>query len=322
MAKPRLKFASRLRRFYAAANFLAQIWKARGKPDAIYLTISESVLGNLKDLAIYAMCYGSLDRFVIHLHGGANMARLMGGQFSSLRKANTFFLHRMKAVIILGESFRTIYQKAVHERKLHIVPNFAEDHLFLDSSMVEEKFHKAPVQILFLSNLLEGKGHIELLEAFISLQEKQRAEAVLNFAGAFPSVSNERDFVRRLSGLNNVRYHGVVRGDAKKALLAQAHLFCLPTYYRYEGQPISILEAYANGCVVLSTHHAGIRDIFIDKVNGLEVKQASPQSIEAALEWALEYPEEVAKIGRHNRIEAERYRVAEFVSSVESIITA
>jgi glycosyltransferase involved in cell wall biosynthesis len=67
-------------------------------------------------------------------------------------------------------------------------------------------------------------------------------------------------------GLN--AYHGdssaciIVDGPGKKNLFSEAHIFCLPTYYPYEGQPIAILEAFASGCVVITTNHSGISDFF------------------------------------------------------------
>ena len=69
-------------------------------------------------------------------------------------------------------------------------------------------------------------------------------------------------------------------GEKKRRLFAEAHVFCLPTYYSYyEGQPISILEAYASGCVVITTDHGGICDIFKDKINGFRVEKRSCLSI-------------------------------------------
>ena len=38
-------------------------------------------------------------------------------------------------------------------------------------------------------------------------------------------------------------YHGVVRGAHKIEFLRRAHVFVLPTWYPWEGQPMSIIEA-------------------------------------------------------------------------------
>lgn len=75
----------------------------------------------------------------------------------------------------------------------------------------------------------------------------------------------------KISKIKNIFYYGVVSGEKKRELLWDAHIFCLPTYYKFEAQPLAILEAYASGCVVLTTPQGGIKDIFINEKNGLYI---------------------------------------------------
>ena len=97
-----------------------------------------------------------------------------------------------------------------------------------------------------------------------------------------------------------------MQGKSKEELLAQAHVFCLPTYYSYEGQPISILEAYASGCAVLTTDHSGIFDIFTPGMNGWQVRPQSPESIVEVLVEIAAAPVVAAQIGQWNRQQAEQ----------------
>src|SRR5438309_10194867 len=78
------------------------IWRKRKSANVIYLTVSESFGGNLKDLLIYLLCVSQLAHMVIHLHGGAGMKRIMLGKGTVLRRLNAFFLRRVGAVIVLG----------------------------------------------------------------------------------------------------------------------------------------------------------------------------------------------------------------------------
>ena len=61
--------------------------------------------------------------------------------------------------------------------------------------------------------------------------------------------------------------------------MAEAHVFCLPTTYPYEGQPISILEAYAAGAIVITTDIGGIPDIFVDKKNGFLIEGGTQEAL-------------------------------------------
>jgi glycosyltransferase involved in cell wall biosynthesis len=119
-----------------------------------------------------------------------------------------------------------------------------------------------------------------------------------------------------------VRYHGVVHGELKRRLFAEAHVFCLPTYYPYEGQPISILEAYASGCAVITTDHSGIFDIFTAGANGLAVAKQSVASLRAALEQALAEPQTLHRMARANHELALRsYRTTRYADELIAIIT-
>jgi glycosyltransferase involved in cell wall biosynthesis len=51
-------------------------------------------------------------------------------------------------------------------------------------------------------------------------------------------------------------------------MLEQAHVLVLPTWYPWEGQPLSIIEAMAYGTPVISTEHAGIPEQIVHNQTG------------------------------------------------------
>jgi glycosyltransferase involved in cell wall biosynthesis len=295
-------------------------WCAR-RSDRIYFTISESLAGNIKDMLIYLACLGRLDRMVVHLHGGAGMRVLMHER-PLLAVLNRFFLARLGAVVLLGRRHLDIVRDLPDDSHVHLVPNFAQDELFLAPEQIKVKFTRGgPLRLLYLSNLIPGKGYLELLEAYASLHEDKRARIELAFAGAFESESDRRQFLVRIAAWPTVRYCGVVGGEAKTRLLAQAHLLCLPTYYPYEGQPISILEAYASGCAVMTTDHSGIFDIFEPERCGIEVQMRSPASIAEALHRALADPDALRRAGLHNRQLADKsFRVSSYNRALTEVL--
>ena len=304
------------------AGVLWQVMRQRSAADVIYLTVSESRAGNLKDLLIYTLCFGQLRNMVIHLHGGAGMRRILHGGGSLLRRFNTFFLRRLGAAIVLGSRHVDVYRGLVPDERIHIVPNFAEDRFFTMPAAIDARFSATkPLRLLFLSNLLPGKGHEELLEAFLGLDERTRAAVELDFAGGFESPEQEHPFLARISGVGGVRYHGIVAGEKKKALFDAAHVFCLPTYYPYEGQPISILEAYASGCAVITTDHSGIPDIFRDGTNGLQVTPRSAAALRAAIEKAVAAPDVLRRMAHTNLTTAlATYRTSQYQQTLVRII--
>jgi glycosyltransferase involved in cell wall biosynthesis len=259
---------------------------------------------------------------VVHLHGGAGIRLFMLDKSSWRRRVNEFFLRRLGGVIVLGRRQLDVFANSVAREKVHIVPNFAEDYLFADELTIRNKFQNPqPLRLLFLSNMLPGKGHLELIDAFLSLDDTTKKNLVIDFAGGFESDEQKNAFLGKIEGVTQFRYHGTVRGDRKKELLHSAHVFCLPTYYPYEGQPISILEAFASGCVVITTDHSGILDVFADQINGYEVKKASAPDLKRAIEAVVANREGLHAIAVTNRESADRnYRTAIYNSRLLDIV--
>ena len=313
---------SSLSRASEVVRILWAVWRKEKMADAVYLTVSESAAGNAKDLLIYALCFSRLEHMVIHLLGGANMRNILSRRRPVMRGLNVFFLRRLAGVIVEGETQLEIYRDAIARERIHVVPNFAEDSLFTTNDQIDRKFSRPiPLRILFLSNLLPGKGHDELVDAFLALDDKTRGSVEIDFAGGFESEAQKERFVARIAGVANIRYHGTVHGERKRDLLHHAHVFCLPTYYAYEGQPISILEAYASGCAVITTNHSGIRDVFRHEVNGLEVATRSVADLESAIERAVARPQFLHAVAKTNLETAlQRHRTAEYGRTVVSII--
>ena len=320
-------FSQGLNSLERVGEVLKIVWKSSkicNRNDVIYFTVSESYLGNAKDLLIFLSCARYLQRMTIHLHGGAGMQVLLSDKHPILRALNRFFLKRVGAVVVLGGRLKSIYAGIVPPERLHIIPNFAGDEFFVEEAARDATcLSTQPIRLLFLSNLLQGKGHLELLESIALLPLEIKRQLQVDFAGAFASQSEEILFRNAVNAIPDiaVTVHGVVQGQVKRDMLRNAHLFCLPTYYLYEGQPISILEAYASGCSVITTDHSGIFDIFTPGINGLEVQARSPRSIADALIWSVSNTDQLCKYACNNLRDAKaKYKLSTHVDALKNIL--
>ncbi|MBW8003473.1 MAG: glycosyltransferase family 4 protein, partial [Planctomycetes bacterium] len=104
-------------------------------------------------------------------------------------------------------------------------------------------------------------------------------------------------------------------------LYRSSQVFCLPTYYRYEGQPISIIEAYASGCVVVTTDQGGIGDIFKNNKNGYEVEKESIEDLVDKLEKIIisdkNKNEEIGLF--NNKLTINKYTEIDYVTNIDNI---
>jgi len=310
------------KRIIEVFGIIIDIWMKKKNADAIYLTISESFAGNVKDLFIYLVCLKYLSKMYIHLHGGS-IKRLLWDRHRTLYSINKLFIKKLAGVIVSGQSHVNIFDGMIHQNKLHVVPNFAQDYLFSTEKEIVDKFsNPQPFRILFIGGLIQMKGYNELADAYFELNNTLKKVVRIDFAGRFESETQKKMFLDKIAGVEQIRYHGIVDDIEKKILFSQAHILCLPTSF-FEGQPLCILEAYASGCVVITTGQRGIRDIFTDGINGFEVQERSANSIKIILEEIIKNPENLLNIAILNRkIADEKYRASTYNSSLRAIIEA
>jgi glycosyltransferase involved in cell wall biosynthesis len=308
------------KRVLAISKACSAIIRSAETVDVIYLTISESVSGNIKDLVFLGLAKIFSLKCVIHLHGGSFKENILNRSWI-LRVVNRFFLSRVDSVIISGPSHAGIFNGIVPGGRLHIVPNFAQDFVFAETETIKNKFSitaNDDVRILYLGGMTYGKGYQILLEAYERLPPSVRPRFRLDFAGKFDSPAEERQFVARISPYPQIFYHGVVSDSEKAALFADAHIFCLPTAF-LEGQPISILEAYASGCAVVTTDPPGVRDIFTPKKNGFSFPTGDALALKHIFECDGLRLDGLREIAMRNRALAEeRFRETRFCQSLES----
>lgn len=309
-------------RIRAVLGVIWNVWRKKSGAEIIYFTISESFAGNIKDLLIYLVCFRSLSRMLIHLHGGS-LKKLIFDKSRLLFRINQFFISRLGGVIVLGPAHLNIFSGLISEKKIHTVPNFFEDDLLTTETEIANKFRNThPLRILFLSNFIQGKGFDEMIDAYLNSTEHLQEGVRIDFAGAFESDTHKAKFIKRIDRLPQIQYHGLVENSKKKELFSRAHLFCLPTSL-HEGQPISILEAYASGCVVITTNQGGIPDLFRDQVNGFKVEAKSTDSLSRVFEQCLQNPDRLMPIAVENfKMAREKYRSSSYNSSLINIVNS
>ncbi len=307
-------------RIFSMFILFARVIKNIFRSDVIYLTIAQSKFGVLRDLIIMLLCVSKLNKVVLHSHGNGIKSTVYDRNFI-LRFLSAYFFRRVHALIILGKSSEKVFNEVIEYDKMHIVRNFALNELFISEKSVKDKHtNTGVVNILFLSNFIAGKGYSELVGAFFLLPRELQCRIQINFAGAFEDNTKKEEFLNTIRSHPELKYLGIINGEDKRLVLKNSHIFCLPTYYQFEGQPISILEAYASGCAVITTDHAGILDIFKNGRNGVLVEIKSINSLAAAIEYLCKEYLDRMNFALNNFSDArEFYQEGRFCQEIENI---
>lgn len=259
----------------------------------LYLTIAQSRVGFLRDLMMIFFAKVFRCRVICHIHGG-NYDGFYEEQPRWLKKLISKTLRKVDKLIILGKGLETMFSFDPNlKAKINVVPNGLPSELQTLPKKGKALTGNEPVRLLFLSNLIESKGYLEVLEAVRILVDRYKLNVSCHFCGEFiQNVTDDkrvqsaedgkkifRDFVLKHGLETNVRYLGVVSGEKKVEELRAAHFFILPTNYRFEGQPISIIEAMAYGCVLISTRYRAIPDLLQEGQNGYFVDYGDANGI-------------------------------------------
>ena len=204
----------------------------------------------------------------------------------------------------------------IKEDDIYTLYNFAEDYLI----STNEKLKTDKLRIVFLSNLMIEKGILDLLED-LELLEKQNVNYEAKIAGNI-DVTNKKHFISIFKNLKFTEYLGVVNGEQKKELLKWSNVYVLPTYYKMEGQPISLIEAMATNNVIITTKLPGIMDIIKEK-NAYFVEKKSAKSIAARLKYISKNKEVIASIsGRNKRLFLDHFTLSLFKNNFIKILNS
>jgi glycosyltransferase involved in cell wall biosynthesis len=83
-----------------------------------------------------------------------------------------------------------------------------------------------------------------------------------------------------------VEVTGAVAPETVAALLADADVFCLPSFA--EGIPVSVMEAFARGVPVVSTLVGGVPELVVDGESGRTVPAGRADLVADAIESLVE----------------------------------
>lgn len=297
-------------------NVYFEIFKLK-KAKIVYFTPGQTFFGLLKYAPFITCCQLINIPYVIHVHGN-----YLGEQYRLLKgvKKRVFegLIKKASAGIVLSESLKDNFKDLLAADKVHVVENFVPNDIF-ENIKIDSR-NRNSLQIVYLSNLMKGKGVLDVLDALLLLKNKNIIFQAI-FAGKIEKeiegVINEK--LTQLAGV--AEYIGVVKGGDKVELFNKSNVFVLPTYYQMEGQPISILEAMASGNIIITTKHAGIPDVMSTE-NGFFVEKKSPRDIAEIFEViSNNLVREINRVELENIKKAKKnYTEEQFSNNILSVI--
>lgn len=263
------------------------------RPDVCYFALTSTGAAFYKDVLYVTTLKFFGVKCIYHLHNkGINIAQ-------NKKLNHILYQHVFKSseVILLSDLLYEDVAEFVNKKDIHICHNGIPD----NPEQLEKKGKEIP-QILFLSNLIESKGVVVLLDACKMLRERGN-HFFCKFIGGEGDLGADtfKILVEERGITNFTEYVGKKFGREKEVALRTADIFAFPTHYPKECFPLVLLEAMQASLALVSTYEGGIPDIVKDGENGFLVHQKDATSLAHKLEILINDPQLIKKMGYTSR---------------------
>lgn len=228
-------------------TILSTLWHLwLSNSSVMYFTPAGSKFGNLRDALILYVAHHSNKKIVLHFHN-SNFGRVIKSS-NLLLKMNHYLYRYVDKIILLGQAQQEMFRGLeLADDIFEIIPNAVNGELFIDVSGFGNKTGN---KVIYFSNMIEEKGYDKVLEIAKAMSE---TDFSFTFSGKFYDEVKRQKFEAEIKDLSNVTYIPGVYGEEKVSLLKEQDYFILPSQYKDETLPISMLEAMANGLFILVT---------------------------------------------------------------------
>lgn len=223
-------------------RYFSLLWKSAFtvlsfRPNLVYLTLTSKGGGFYKDalVAIKAKALGA--KMVYHFHNKGVSTRQDKWLDNILYK----IVFKNADVILLSEHLYLDIQKYVPKNRVHICPNGIPE-IVQSSKFKSQNEVTRPIEILFLSNLIESKGVYLLLKACEILKGKGLVFHC-TYVGGEGDISAQRlqQNIDKSRLVKEIHYAGKKYGTYKTKVFSAADIFVHPT--TNDCFPLVLLEA-------------------------------------------------------------------------------
>lgn len=277
---------------------------APGKSSALY-----------RDWLVLLICRPFFKHIVLHWHA-AGLGKWLETAVQMRARAITYRLARQADLSIVLSRYNVADAEKLLPRRVRVVSNgipdpcpefrqrilprrharfAAREKLLLRRELAAEDYHDTggdpqTVKVLFIAHCMEEKGLFDAMQAVVLANRTLREQASpvrlkLLAAGTFVTAEERARFDQLVQDPEfqaAVEYLGFVSGEGKERALSHADLFCFPTYYLGENQPVNLIEAMAFGLPIVTTRWRSLPEMLPADYPGL-VTVRSPGKIAAAM---------------------------------------
>lgn len=267
------RFPSGKKRILNPLYVLMKVVSNAFKADVLFLNCSDKGIKYLAPV-LYIITQLFRLKFVVRPFGGD--FKDYTDKFSNLQK---YFFTRttLKADLLFLQTKKLIAYYASQNRNVYQLPTSRNTPLF---QPVKRSFEKRFVYLGFVN---QSKGIDHLLEVAKILD----TTSTIHIYGPIREnydIGEEKLYIEKFEEQKGI-YQGVLPKEKVLETLSQYDVLVLPTYYRGEGYPGVIIEAYSLGLPVITTKWKAIPEIVEDGITGLLIEPKSTEELLQAMQF-------------------------------------
>jgi len=179
--------------------------------------------------------------------------------------------------------------------KIHVIP------MGVDTTMLftpDTAVRRHCQSLLFVGRLIKGKGVIVLIQALQRVLPKY-PKITLHIVGYGPEEFALKEYAQKYGMANNIQFLGAIANSDLPDLYRKATIFISPSLS--EGFGLTLAEALACECPVVTTDIPAIRDLIIDGKTGTTVPTNDPEKLAEKILFLLANPELRQRLAVHGR---------------------
>jgi glycosyltransferase involved in cell wall biosynthesis len=256
-----------------------------------------------RDWLVMLVCRPFFPKIILHWHA-AGLAKWLETAVQIRTRSLTYRLMKNAALSVVLSEFNRRDAEKLMAKKIAIVsggipdpcPQFAEKILPLRRARIAARKRILAeeistgdsakiVNVLYVALVSREKGVFDAIEGVALANENSPLQFRLTIVGGFASKNEEKELnelIQKRGLQNTVEILGFVSVARKNQALADADIFCFPTYYSAENQPGNLIEAMAFGLPIVTTRWRSIPEMLPENYPGI-VDPKSPGQIAAAL---------------------------------------
>jgi len=269
------KFKNYFRRLARIISF-----SLKNKFDFFYIVFSTSSVGAIKTLLIIILfrIFNFSSICVVHLHRGDLDAFVKKRFFNRL--LFNFVINITHRLIVLSEKTKDYIELEFGKcTTIFVLPNTVNDEFELDDIKIEKTLKNSTKQYVFISNYIQEKGILLLLETFKQLDDSFQ----LNCYGNFSDLDLKVKILAYSS--NKIKINGPIFGKNKFLVIQESDVLILPSYN--EGKPIVLLEALSVGTPFIAPNIGYIKEMVFEEYPFIYNKNTSKDLLDMITKFTM-----------------------------------